>query len=170
MQLDVIARLTGCGQRMQRGSENVMETAGNKLDLPGDICEWVPPGVLVSWVQEELAAEVGRIPEPGSRVLAVLAFAYCRGIFDSEEILRACDSISEFQQLSKHGVSGTDQFRDLRRQESVPLIQLLTRLLARAVSQKYGLPLAQFKRLWKDRVHDDAVQRLDNAVLIDHVS
>jgi hypothetical protein len=171
MQVYAIERLVERGRRLQSWSENAMEKLGNKLDLPGDICDWVTPGALVSWVQQEVAApQQEQLPEPGSLILAVLAFAYCRGIFDSEEILRACDSVSEFQRLSKDAVSGTDQLRDVRHRTSIVLIRLLARLLTRAVSEKCALPPAEFPRSLKDRVHADAVQRLQNAVLIDHVS
>jgi hypothetical protein len=169
MQMYVIERMVERGLRLQEWSGDCMENLSGNLDLPTDICEWVSPATLSSWVQEETARLNGGAThtEVQEALLKVLAFAYCREIFDSEEILRLCDSESELRELSKGTVFTLEHLRSVRHNNRGLLISLTVRLLTRTVAQKCDLAVSDFPPELKRRLHENAVQRLDNAILLD---
>jgi len=170
MQIYAIEAMVGRRLGLKQRSGNGMENLSGKLQLPEDICEWVSPETLLSWVREEIDKPNGTpgngFPKP---VLAVLAFAYCRGIYDSEEILRVCDSVPEFQTLSSGSVSNVEQLRTARHKKLVLLINVTVRLLTRAVCEHCKLAPEELSPELKRRVHENSVQRIDNAILIDRM-
>jgi len=171
VQTYVIDTMLECGRKLQNWSGAAMENVNGKLDLPTDICEWVSPLSLLSWVREESGKLNGATPGPAnaSALREVLAFAYCRGIFDSEEILRACQSSAELKELSHGSISNSEELRVTRHRGRGLLVTAIVRLLTRAVCEKCDVAPAELEPELKRRLHENAVQRLDNAILIDRV-
>jgi hypothetical protein len=162
VQTYVIEEIVGRGKKLQqyqRACGN-MESLSGKLDLPADICEWVSPATLGSWVQEEVGKLTGDAPRT---LLSVLSFAYARGIFDTDEILSRCESDIEFQKVSERAALTPEQLLGVRHKDRGLLVTLTVRLLSRAVVERCAVPASSFPPELKRRLHENAVDRLDNA-------
>ena len=132
--------------------------------FPLDFCEWVAPASLQRWVQEELKNVTDPAAQGGRKtLLGVLAFAYARGIFDSEEILGLCRSDPLFKALHGTGEFSWEDMLDARHKDRTPLINFMMRVLTRAVAEKHGVPAASLDPALKRRLHENVVDRLDNA-------
>jgi len=135
------------------------------INFPLDICEWVAPDRLRSWVEEELGNLNGlaEVPDRQRALLAVLAFAYARGTFDSEEILDLCRTDTLYRALCGRTDFSGEDVRDARHKARGLLVTLVVRLLSRGVAQKLATPVASLSPALKRRLHESAVDRLDNA-------
>jgi hypothetical protein len=142
--------------------------------VPMDICEWVPSATVISWIHEELKS-LGAAEQQGSHspldatggaanvMLAVLAFAYVRGIFDTEETARLCHSDPQFQSLSRGQAISPAGLIAFRPRDRGLLVKLTAQLLIRAATQKLNLPGSALAPGLKRQLHADAVLRLDTA-------
>jgi hypothetical protein len=142
-----------------------MDPVTSDFNLPLDICDWVPPATLKSWVQEETHAlnETGVGTDIPRSLLAILAFAYARGIFDTEEILSLCESDAVLRSLCEGLSCSLEQVLNARRKDRGLLVTITVRLLTRAVVQKFNLSPQSLPPILKRRLHESAVDRLDNA-------
>jgi len=142
-----------------------MDPLNGNINLPLDICDWVSPTTLRSWVQEEAQAlhETSAGTDIPKSLLAILAFAYARGIFDTEEILRLCESDPMLRSLGEGISCSLEQALNARRRDRGLLVTLTVRLLTRAVVQKFNLSAQSLPPILKRRLHESAVDRLDNA-------
>ena len=77
------------------------QRSDERLSVPWNIAEWVDTQTVRAWVEEEIATLDWRNPEllaflrenPNLRarvLLTVLGYAYCTGVYDSEEVSRLC--------------------------------------------------------------------------------
>ena len=137
-----------------------------------DICEWAAPALMISWVEEELkklprAAETSPGPGPQqdsvTMCLGVLAFAYARNVFDSEEIAQLCHSDPLFRALSKGLPLSSEALNAVRKKDRGLLVKLVTQLLLRATLQKLGRTPDELSPALKRRLHENASDRLDTA-------
>ncbi len=138
-----------------------------KINFPSDICEWVTPPKLQSWAQEELGNMNGPVQAGRKPALAVLAFAYTRGIYESEEILGLCRSDALVRALAGGAVFSREDLVDVRHQDRGHLITLTARLLTRALCEKSGDSPATLDPMLRRQVHQCAVDRIDTAIIMD---
>jgi hypothetical protein len=142
-----------------------MDVLSGNVVVPLDICDWISPATLTLWIREEVSklngvVANGEIPKV---LRTVLAFAYARGIFDSEEILRLSQSDPAFLELCGGVVFTPEQLLSVRHKERGVLVTLTVRLLTRAVAEKFKVATAELPPELKRRLHENAVDRLDNA-------
>ncbi len=146
-----------------------MDDLNNPINFPLDLCDWVAPETLRSWVEEELKNATGTTgPAEGQNALvALLAFAYARGVFDSEEIIDLCRSDKLYSSFQGQSDFSWDGMLESRHKHRGLLVTLMVRLLTRALVEKQGLQPAALDPPLKRRLHESAVDRLDNARNID---
>jgi hypothetical protein len=140
------------------------------LEVPLDLGEWVPPELLLDWVQEELAA-AGVNRDKGNSfcqslhptALSMLLFAYAIGRFDSEELVRMSRSEPLSHALSEGEAIWPREIAHWRRKNRGLLIRALAQVLGRAFRHHFGLQGEVLPTGLKHRLHEDAVERLDIA-------
>ncbi len=139
------------------------------VNVPLNVCEWVPPEALCGWVEEELAklSGSGGLSPVHKRLLAILAFAYARGIVSSAEILSVCGTEPLFSSLQQDVDFSLGDMLDVRHEHRAMLVNLVLRLLARAVSQKFGAAPAALEPELKRRLQENAVERIDDGIILD---
>jgi len=144
-----------------------------RVEMPRDLCLWAAPADVVAWVREELAAMVDaeKLP-PAQSVLAepmlpILAYAYARGIFDSEEIAQLLHSDAQLRELSKNAPISAPELKAFRHRDRGLLVKLLVQLLIKATRQQFGLSAAAFPPALRRQAQENAVERLDSARHID---
>ena len=155
--------------------------AGGDFQIPWDLTEIVEAKSLVAWVREEISGLHWDNPElveylrahPNYHprmLLTVLTYAYASGVFESEEILRRCDTEPVYRALSTdaapESISAIRKFRrDNRALLKWGLIQSLKRCLEYTSNLNQGQMLlpAGVKRL----LLDNAVARLELARHLD---
>jgi hypothetical protein len=145
-----------------------MDDKNSTIDLPDDICEWVAPETLHSWVVEELKHVAGPVPAgTQSTLAAVLAFAYARWFFPSKEILGLCRTDPLYGSLCPRTDFPWQDIMEARHKERGLVVNLLVRLLTRAVAEKHGIAASSMDPALKRRFHESAVERLDIAITMD---
>jgi hypothetical protein len=141
---------------------------------PLDIREWIGPWLLASWIEEE-ADRLGRIEAnvadflrqssdnaPG-RVLRLLTFAYASRVFESDEIIQKCFSDAAFRGMCDGEPPSAQELRCFRRNHRVLLERSLSRILLRAVRQRFGLDFAIPQPELEADMLDRATERLNIA-------
>ncbi len=146
-----------------------MQGLDETVKFPLDICEWVAPETLRSWLEEDLPhlSGAGGLTSLHKRLLAILAFAYARGIFASAEILALCESDPFFSSLQQGVDFSLGDMLDVRHADRGSLVSLTVRLLARAVGERFGVAAAALEPGLKKRLQENAVERVDNAIILD---
>jgi len=146
-----------------------MDDAKSTVNVPQDICDWVAPETLHSWVEEELQHLRGPVAAGGKQITlaAVAAFAYARWVFPSKDIHGLCRTDALYSSLCGRGDFSWEDIMAARHKERGLLISLLVRLLARAVAEKYRLAASSMDPALKRRLHESAVERLDIAITMD---
>ena len=115
------------------------------IELPLDLSNWVVPGIIALWVKEEARGLEWDEAEPvwrlrGNRppaMLALLAFAYATGVFDTDEILSACRRDPLFRSLGEGAAPFSQDVIRFRREHRGRLIGVLAQILTRAVLERY---------------------------------
>jgi len=164
---------------IQYKRKDPMAAADGDFQIPWDLTEIVEPKRLADWVREEIAGLHWDNPElieylrahPNYHprmFLTVLTYAYSSGVFESEEILRRCDSEPGYRALSTdaapESVAAIRKFRrDNRALLKWSLIQVLKRCLEYTSNAGQLLLPAGVKRL----LLDNAVARLELARHLD---
>ena len=142
-----------------------MEDQNTNINFPLDLCDWASPETLRFWVQEELKHVTGsEAPaEKQNALIGILAFAYARGIFDSEEIINLCRTDKLYSSLQGGSDFSWEDLLATRHQHRGVLVTLMVRLLTRALVEKGVVSQAALDPALKRRLHESAVDRLDNA-------
>src|SRR5262249_20235374 len=142
---------------------------------PLDLSAWVSRETLLEWIREELssldwlrrgAGETrANQKDRHSMMLMLLSFTYATGLFDSEEVARACHSDSILVQLCENeaNVPWTKDLVEFRRKNRGTLIFILKRLLSRVIEEHMGLLAGKLPERWERRLEEEAVERLDIA-------
>jgi hypothetical protein len=142
---------------------------------PCDLSAWVSRETLLKWIREELASLDWRSKAPGeaqtyqqdrhSMMLILLSFAYATGLFDSEEVARACHSDAVLTQLCENQTNApwTKDVVEFRRKNRATLIFILKRLLSRALEEHMDLQPGELPERWKRLLEEEAIERLDIA-------
>src|SRR6185436_4960964 len=87
----------------QTGTRAVPSSKRQEELLPWDLSEWIEKGTLAEWIKSDLESLDWSNPElvkylkanPGYRpkmMLTLLTYAYATKVYDSESIVRHCDS------------------------------------------------------------------------------
>jgi len=129
----------------------------------------------MKWIREELAT-LDRLRQGGgeakadyqdrhSMILMLLSFSYATGLFESEEVARACHSDPVLAQLCENetNVPWTKDLVEFRRKNRGTLIFVLKRLLSRVIEEHMGLEAGKLSERWERRLEEEAVERLDIA-------
>lgn len=142
-----------------------MDDLNTAANFPLDLCDWVAPETLRSWVAEEVKNVTGSAePAPGQKSLTgVLAFAYARGIFDSEEIVSLCRAGKLYDCIQGQIDFSWEDLLEARHKHRGVLVTIMVKLLTRALMEKRGPSAAALDPALKRRLHESAVDRLDNA-------
>ncbi len=142
-----------------------MDDLNTTTNFPLDLCDWVAPETLRSWVIEELknVTGPGGQAERQNALIAILAFAYARGVFDSEEIVGLCRADKLYGSLRGQIDLSWEDLLEARHNHRGLLVTLMVRLITRALVEKRGIPSSSLDPALKRRLHESAVDRLDNA-------
>lgn len=124
--------------------------AGGVLEVPGDLGAWAGPGRLLRWVLEEVvnldcygceeAWDSRACASCQPRVMAaLLAFAYARQMYDTEEIAQS----RRMSPMLGVALSGRapfpEELRCFRRRQRTFLGKVLTRVFIRAIQYRFDL-------------------------------
>jgi hypothetical protein len=100
-------------------------------------------------------------------LLSVLAYSYAMGVFSSEEIVRNCRTNGAFGALSEGKFLFRQELTRFRRRHRAMLIELITRIFVRAVSEWFEFSERDVSAYVKICMHRAAVERLDIARHLD---
>lgn len=158
--------------RVQAEMSNLAERSNADLNVPMNLCEWVPASTLVKWIQEEIVADahaqVGEWQEKHRKnVLRALAFAYAQAEFDSQQIDKLCQSETFFQMLCEGESVWSDEIAHLRRKNRGFLVTILARVLGRVFKYHFGIEAEVLPTTLRQRFYENAVERLDIARHLD---
>ena len=142
--------------------------------IPWDLTEVVDAKALTAWVHDEIGSLNWNNPEliehlkahPSYHprmMLTVLTYAYATGLFESEEILRRCDTDPAYRAMCFDAApKSMFAIRNFRKENRAllkwSLMQILKQCLAAATGESGAVP-AGIKRL----LVDNAVARLELA-------
>ena len=142
---------------------------GDNLELPQDLCDWVEPETLIGWLHHELKEMSDLQPKdsPASDMLAdpslaVLSFAYVRGVYDHEDVAQRCHSDPLYEALSQGAVSSAE-LHSFRGRHRELLVKVTVQLLIKATRQKFNITSVALAPKLRRRLQDNANDRLDNA-------
>jgi hypothetical protein len=145
-----------------------------RLSVPWNLTEWVEAETIRAWVAEEIDSFDWFNPElvkflrenPNSRpraLLTLLAYSYCTGIYESEEISRLCDVDPALRAICGQPLPSTRALERFRRENRGLLKWLLVQILKRALRAKYGLNTAMLPAGFRQHLVELATERLDVA-------
>lgn len=141
--------------------------ATEPLTPPRDLREWVDPGTLINWLDEEAAGletSNGRAPGAAqSATLRLLAFAYASQVFESSVIARKCRAELAFHLLCGGIIPFPHELTRFRRRNREAIAKLMARLYARAFPQKWGRNGLSLTESDASRLKECAIERLDIA-------
>jgi transposase len=151
----------------------------DRFSLPWDLSEWVEPGRLLAWINEDLdqldwdnprlVAYQREHPDYQPRLkLTLLTLAYALGIFDIEEIGECRGRNDLLRTLCRRGAPAIHAMRRFRRENRGLLKRCLVELLKRVVRSRYELGDTLLPRGLISVLEDMAVMRLDLARQMDH--
>jgi hypothetical protein len=149
--------------------------------LPLDLREWFAADTLLAWSSAETALldpDEPRLAEgvlppgaPEPRVmLTMLCYAYICGLFDSDEIVRACHTQPHFELLGEGGLPFARDIALFRHRSRTLLVPVLVHLLERAVRERFGLHNSGFTPSIRRALQENAQRRLDTARHMDRGS
>src|SRR6267154_3709153 len=130
---------------------------------PLDLSAWVSRETLLDWIREELASVEHEQLASRSTLFMLLSFAYAIGLFDSDEVARACHADPFLAQLctNERNVPWAQEVREFRRKNRGALIPILKRLLIRAAEEHFGLETGDLPEHWEHQLEEEAIERLD---------
>jgi len=146
--------------------------------LISELCGWVDPFVLASWVEKEAEgvgplAKIATVDEkaecdPGI-ILSVLAYSYALGVFSSEEIVRNCRTNAALHTLAGGKFLFRQELTRFRRRHRALLTEFVARVFIRAVAEWYGLDGGKIAPYLDTHLRRLAIERLDIARHLDAV-
>jgi hypothetical protein len=157
----------------------VMRTAtrqrsDERLAVPWNIAEWVDTQTVRAWVEEEIAtldwtspgllAFLRENPNLRARVLlTVLGYAYCTGVYDSEEVSGLCATEPALRAICEDNLPSTRMLERFRRENRGILKWVLVQILKRGLRTRYNLNTSMLPAGLKQYLVDLATERLDVA-------
>ena len=117
-------------------------------------------------VQEYLEAHPDYHPKS---MLAVLVFAYCSAVFDSESIARLCQAETPFRALCQGGAPFAHELTNFRRKNRALIEKVLAGVLLRAICYRFGLDHRVVPVEMDEDLRERASERLDIARHMDVV-
>ena len=150
------------------------ERSDERLSVPWNIAEWVDVAVIRGWVEEEIASLDWQNPEllkflrenPRFRarvLLTILSYAYCTGVYESEEVSRLCAVDPTLREICSEEFPSTRMLDRFRRENRGLLKWVLVQILKRALRAKHGLNTSILPAGLKQHLVDLATERLDVA-------
>ena len=104
-----------------------------------------------------------RIPDRARVLLTVLSYAYCTGVYESEEVSELCGTDATLRQICGEEVPSTRMLDRFRRENRGLLKWVLVQILKRALRARYNLNTSMLPAGLKQHLVDLATERLDLA-------
>ena len=153
---------------------SVQQGSGERLSVPWNVAEWVDPATIRAWVDEEIATLDWKNPElvkflrenPKLRariLLTILSYAYCTGVYESEEVSQLCGTDATLRQICGDDVPSTRMLDRFRRENRGLLKWVLVQILKRALRARHNLNTSMLPAGLKQHLVDLATERLDLA-------
>jgi transposase-like protein DUF772 len=153
---------------------SAQQRSDERLSVPWNIAEWVDPATIRAWVEEEIATLDWQNPElvkflrenPKLRarvLLTILSYAYCTGVYESEEVSELCATDPTLRQICGEDVPSTRMLDRFRRENRGLLKWVLVQILKRALRARYNLNTSMLPAGLKQHLVDLATERLDLA-------
>lgn len=150
----------------------------DRIGWPWDLREWVAPDRLLSWVKEEVGALDWQNPKLVAYLRAhreyrpqvmlnLLTYGYATGTYGSEDIAEQCYADKPFQQICEKYPPAPTAVMAFRRENRGLLRWCLSRVLRRALTEKYALDDGFLPPGLRKCIADAAVTRLDMARHLD---
>jgi hypothetical protein len=150
------------------------QSADERLSVPWNIAEWVDAQTIRAWVEEEIATLDWSNPElvtflrdnPNFRarvLLTALSYAYCTGVYESEEVSRLCSTEPALREICAENLPSTRMLDRFRRENRGLLKWVLVQILKRALRARHNLNTSMLPAGLKQHLVDLATERLDLA-------
>ena len=150
------------------------EEQKERLSLPWDLSEWVAKDLLVRWIADEIQALDWANPElveylgahsnyHPKMMLSVVTYAYATGVFESEEIVRACYSDPVFRSICTEAVPTAKTIARFRRDNRGLFKWSLAQVFKRALKAKFSLGEVLLPVGLRRYLVDAAIARIDLA-------
>jgi len=144
------------------------------VGAPADLGNWVSPATVLSWAAQEVellggndVRRTGGLNElsrnRGKLALCLLAYAYARQMFDSEEIIRACHEDPVLRRLCGDRAPFAMELQSFRHRNRPVLERVLGRLFMRAIRHRFDLGGISLPQELEQDLHRVASERLDIA-------
>ena len=157
---------------MESSLPNAQKT--DRLSLPWDLSEWVEKDVLVRWLAEEIEGLDWANPEliaylqahPNyhpKMLLSIVTYAYAIGVFESEEIVRACYDDPIFRSICTEAVPSAKAIARFRRDNRGLFKWSLAQLFRRSLKNKFALGEVLLPVGLRRYLVDAAITRIDLA-------
>jgi transposase len=139
------------GDRWKPMADDIQpEEQADRLSLPWDLSEWVDKDLLVRWIADEIQTLDWANPElvehlaahPNyhpKMMLSVVTYGYATGVFESEEIVRACYGDPVFRSICLEAVPTAKTIARFRRDNRGLFKWSLAQVFRRALKAKYSL-------------------------------
>lgn len=149
-----------------------------QLSVPWNIAEWVDAPTVRAWVEEEIATLDWGNPEavklardnPKLRprvLLTALGYAYCTGVYESEEVARLCATEPTLREICGDHLPSTRLLDRFRRENRGLLKWVLVQILKRGLRARHNINTSMLPAGLKQYLVELATERLDLARQMD---
>lgn len=153
---------------------SMQPSSDERLSVPWNLTEWIDAQAIRQWVDEEIAtldwnnSELLKLlrenPKLRAReLLTALSFAYCTGIYESQEVSELCGSDLILRSICGESLPSTRMLERFRRENRGLLKWVLVQILKRALRSKYSLNTSMLPAGLRQHLVDLATERLDVA-------
>jgi hypothetical protein len=150
------------------------QRSDERLSVPWNIAEWVDNQTVRAWVEEEIATLDWKNPEllaflrenPNLRarvLLTVLGYAYCTGVYDSEEVSGLCATEPTLRAICGDQLPSARILDRFRRENRGILKWVLVQILKRGLRTRYNLNTSLLPAGLRQYLVELATERLDVA-------
>jgi hypothetical protein len=148
------------------------QRSDERLSVPWNIAEWVDNQTVRAWVEEEIATLDWKNPEllaflrenPNLRarvLLTVLGYAYCTGVYDSEEVSGLCATEPTLRAICGDQLPSARILDRFRRENRGILKWVLVQILKRGLRTRYNLNTSLLPAGLRQYLVELATERLD---------
>jgi hypothetical protein len=146
--------------------------------LPTDLSEWVSPGLITTWIEQEIRKMdwdnplwmkcLQRCPECRHRAMVcLLSFAYATGLFSSQEIAEAAWSEAMLRAICNGQPPSAREVRTFRRQNRSAIECVLAGVLRQAIIRQFALHANPLLSEIEPVLRDHAAERIEIARQMD---
>jgi len=155
-------------------NDTQQEEQTERLSLPWDLSEWVDKGILTQWIVDEIQTLDWANPElveylaahPNYQprmMLSIVTYAYATGVFESDEIVRACYGDPVFRSICTEAVPTAKTIGRFRRDNRGLFKWSLSQVFKRVLKAKFSLGEVMLPVGLRRYLVDAAIARIDLA-------